>query len=98
MNTNRPEARASTVLDSLRNRFQPIVTSLLEKHDPELLAAFRVQDKPTLDQQEAMIDVVGDAFSEHFGPGHEPTEQGKLIDDALGAFLTRWPSEDLTED
>ncbi len=26
------------------------------------------------------------------------TEQGKLIDDALGAFLTRWPSEDLTED
>ncbi|WP_116201536.1 hypothetical protein [Amycolatopsis circi] len=87
----------STVMDSLPDRFRPIVTSLLKQRDPELLTAFQAQEKPTLDQQEAMIDVLGDAFTEHFGPGHEPTEQGKLIDDALGAFLTRWPSEDLTE-
>ena len=88
----------STVMDSLPDRFRPIVTSLLQQRAPELLAAFQAHEKPTLDQQEAMIDVLGDAFTEHFGPGQEPTEQGKLIDDALGAFLTRWPSEDLTDD
>ena len=86
-----------TVLDSIPDRFRPTVTTLLTERDPALLAAFRVQQKPTLAQQEAMIDVLADAFTEHFGPGHEPTAHGVLIDDALGAFLARWPAEDLID-
>lgn len=48
-------------------------------------------------QQDAVIDVLADAFTEHFGPGHEPTPQGVLIDDALRAFLERWPAGQLTD-
>ncbi|WP_020663161.1 hypothetical protein [Amycolatopsis benzoatilytica] len=88
----------SAVIDSVPDEFRPIVTSLLAGRDLELLKALQTREKPTLDQQEAVIDVLGDAFTEHFGPGHEPTEQGKLTDNALGAFLACWPSEDLADD
>lgn len=87
----------TTVLDGLPLEFQAVFTSLLTKRNPELLHALQTQEKPTLDQQDEVIEVLADAFSEHFGPGHEPTEQGVLIDNALGAFLARWPAEDLTD-
>jgi hypothetical protein len=86
----------STVIDELPGEFRAVVVKLLGERDPGLLAALRTQEKPTLEQQEAVIDVLGDAFSDHLGPGHEPTPQGVVIDNALGAFLTRWPAEELT--
>ncbi|KAA9157943.1 hypothetical protein FPZ12_023965 [Amycolatopsis acidicola] len=88
----------TTVIDSLPQEFRPVVVRLLAERDPVLLAALQAQEKPTLDQQEEVIDALGDAFTEHLGPGHEPTEEGVLIDNALGAFLTRWPAEDLASD
>lgn len=88
----------STVIESIPAEFRAVVKNLLAERDPQLLSALRSQEKPTLDQQEAMIDVLADAFAEHLGPGHEPTEQGAFIDNALGAFLARWPAEDLVED
>lgn len=87
----------TTVLESLPQEFQAIFTSLLTERNPELLRALQTQEKPTLDQQDEVIEVLADAVSEHYGPGHEPTAQGVLIDNALGAFLTRWPAEDLTD-
>jgi hypothetical protein len=28
---------------------------------------------------------------EHYGPGHEPDERGKAIDNAIGDYLLAWP-------
>jgi hypothetical protein len=88
----------NTVIDTLPDEFRIVITNLLAERDPDLLQALQTQEKPTTDQQESVIDVLSDAFTEHLGPGHEPTEQGALIDNALGAFLTKWPTEDLLDE
>jgi len=87
----------STVIEALPRRYREIVVELLADRAPDLLAALRTQAKPTLAQQEAVLEVLVDAFVDHLGPWDEPTPRGALIDDALGAFLERWPAEDLAE-
>jgi hypothetical protein len=86
-----------TVIEALPPRYRGIVVELLDDRAPDLLAALRTQAKPTLVQQEAVLEVLADAFVDHLGPWDEPTPRGALIDDALGAFLERWPAEDLAE-
>ncbi|MGW5724070.1 hypothetical protein ACWEVP_48450 [Amycolatopsis sp. NPDC003865] len=87
----------SNVIDEVPSEFRDVIVELLSEREPELLSALRAQEKPNLDQQEAVIDILGDAFTEHLGPGHEPTARGVLIDNALGAFLTKWPAEELQD-
>jgi hypothetical protein len=88
----------NTVIDTLPDEFRTVITNLLAERDPDLLRALQTQEKPTTDQQESVIDVLSDAFTEHLGPGQEPTSQGVLIDNALGAFLTKWPTEELLDE
>lgn len=88
----------NTVIDTLPDEFRTVITNLLAQRDPDLLHALQAREKPTMDQQESVIEVLSDAFTEHLGPGHEPTAQGALIDNALGAFLTRWPTEELLDE
>jgi hypothetical protein len=87
----------STVIEGLPEQYREVFTTLLSQRDPELLSALQSQEKPTVAQQDAVIEVLADAFTEHFGPGHEPTERGVLIDDALRAFLEQWPADILTD-
>jgi hypothetical protein len=87
----------STVIEALPRRYRGIIVELLGDRAPDLLAALRTQAKPTLVQQEGVLEVLVDAFVDHLGPFDEPTPRGTLIDDALGAFLEQWPAEDLTE-
>lgn len=89
------EEPVNNVIDSLPERYRPVITDILAERAPELLASLRSRDKPTIQEQQAVTEILADAFTEHFGPGHIPTEQGVLIDDALGQFLTRWPADDL---
>jgi hypothetical protein len=96
-NLSRLEESMSNVLDVVPEHFRVVVENVLSKRDPELLAALQSQDKPTEGQQLGVIDALADEFSEHLGPGQEPTEQGKLVDNALGAFLTAWPNEKLAD-
>jgi hypothetical protein len=88
----------NTVIGALPDEFRTVITNLLAERDPDLLHALQMQEKPTTDQQESVIDVLADAFTEHLGPDDEPTAQGVLIDNALGAFLTRWPTEELLDE
>ncbi|WP_410597998.1 hypothetical protein [Amycolatopsis sp. lyj-23] len=87
----------SNVIDEVPSEFRDVIVELLGEREPELLSALRAQEKPTLDQQEAVIDALGDAFTENLGAGYEPTERGVVIDNALGTFLTRWPAEELSD-
>ncbi|WIX79215.1 hypothetical protein QRX50_49195 [Amycolatopsis carbonis] len=88
----------NTVIDTLPDEFRTVITNLLAERNPDLLLALQTREKPTMDQQELVIEVLSDAFTEHLGPGQEPTAQGALIDNALGAFLTKWPTEDLLDE
>ncbi|GHG16725.1 MULTISPECIES: hypothetical protein [Amycolatopsis] len=92
------EFPAPTVVDALPRRFRGLIVELLADRAPDLLAALEKQEKPTLAQQEAVLEVLVDAFVDHLGPWDEPTPRGALIDDALGAFLEQWPAEDLTDE
>jgi hypothetical protein len=38
-------------------------------------------------------DILSSEFSRNLLPDDEPTQRGRDIDDALGAFLLRWPVE-----
>lgn len=88
----------NTVIDTLPDQVRAVVSGLLAKRNPDLLRALQRREKPTVDQQELLIELLSDAFTEHLGPGQEPTAQGVLIDNALGAFLTKWPTENLLDE
>ncbi len=81
----------SNVIDSLPPELQDVFTAVLDEHDSDLLNSLRASSEPNQDEREAVEDILSDAFSENIGEDGEPTERGRLIDDALGKFLLRWP-------
>lgn len=85
------------VVDEIPEPHRSTFVSVLEDKDPELLRTLRNSAVPTVDAWESVEETFIDAFSEHYGPGHEPDETGKRIDNALGAFMTRWPNDKLAE-
>jgi hypothetical protein len=83
------------VIDEIPEPHRSTFVSVLEDKDPELLRTLRDSAVPTATVSETVAETFIDALSEHYGPGHEPDETGKRIDNALGAFLTRWPNDGL---
>jgi hypothetical protein len=83
------------VIDEIPEPHRSTLVTVLENKNPELLRTLRNSELPTVSEWEAVEDTLADAFSEHYGPGHEPDETGKRIDNALGAFMTRWPNDNL---
>ncbi|MEV4734684.1 tetratricopeptide repeat protein [Saccharopolyspora sp. NPDC049426] len=85
------EASVSDVIGSLTPELQEVFVAVLDEHDNDLLNSLRASSEPSQDEREAVEDILSDAFSEHIDHDGEPTERGRLIDDALGKFLLRWP-------
>ncbi|WP_338595498.1 hypothetical protein [Saccharopolyspora sp. SCSIO 74807] len=83
----------SNVIDSLPPELQDVFTAVLDEHDSDLLNSLRASSEPSQDERETVEDILSDAFTEHIDDDGEPTERGRLIDDALGKFLLRWPIE-----
>lgn len=81
----------SNVIDSLPPELQDVFSAVLDEHDSDLLNSLRASSEPSQDQRLAVEDILSDAFSEHVGDDGEPTDRGRLIDDALGKFLLLWP-------
>jgi len=81
----------SNVLDSLPTEYQPLVTEVLADHDQALLTALRATDQPSHDERIAVKDILVEEFCRNLQPDDEPTPRGRDIDNALGAFLLRWP-------
>lgn len=42
-------------------------------------------------------EILADAFTEHYGPNHDPTETGVKIDGALAAFVGCFPLDDIPD-
>jgi hypothetical protein len=85
------------VVDEIPEPHRTTFIAVLEDKDPELLRTLRDSSVPTVDAWETVEETFIDALSEHYGPGHEPDETGKRIDNALGAFMSRWPNDKLAE-
>jgi hypothetical protein len=85
------------VVDEIPEPHRTTIVSVLEDRDPELLRTLWNSAEPTAAALDAIADTFIYAMSEHYGPGHEPDEIGKRIDNALGAFLTRWPNDRLAD-
>jgi hypothetical protein len=85
------EKPVSNILDAITAEHRAVIVEELTCRDPRLLAELSGSEKPTNDQSDAVVDVLSDAMSPHFGPGHIPNERGKAIDNAIGAYLLVWP-------
>ncbi|HWC79338.1 MAG TPA: hypothetical protein VG756_05170 [Pseudonocardiaceae bacterium] len=85
------------IIDEIPEPHRTIIIEVLEDKDPQLLETLRTSAPPTFDVWLGVTDTMIDAMSEHYGPGHEPDETGKQIDNALGAFMLRWPSDALAD-
>lgn len=81
----------TNVLEAVPPPHRQVIEDELIKRNAPLLAELRDAEKPTNEQSDAVVDVLGDALSENYGPGHIPNEYGKAIDNAIGAYLLAWP-------
>jgi hypothetical protein len=68
-----------------------VIAEELARRNPALLAELRSIQEPTVDQRGAVEDLLADALSENWGPGHVPNEHGLAIERAINRFLEVWP-------
>jgi hypothetical protein len=85
------EKPVSNVLESLPAEFQALIAEIVGEKDGSLLAALRAHDEPSQAERGAVEEILSDEFCRNLGADDEPTPRGRAIDDALGAFLLRWP-------
>ncbi len=89
----RMEKPLSTVVDSLPARYRSVFSEVIGKKDTGLLTDLLSHEEPSRDERVAVMNVLSTEFSNHLRSDDEPTDRGRDIDNALGAFLTRWPIE-----
>lgn len=85
------EEPVTNVIDSMPERYATVLAEVIGQREPGLLAALRTSEEPSLQQREAVEEFLADALSDNFGPSHQPTERGILIERTIDAFLERWP-------
>lgn len=82
-----------SVLDSLPEMFRTVYVRELGAKDPDLLERLLSADVPSRKDREAVEDILSRSFMHHLNQDHSPTSTGVEIDNALGAFLLKWPIE-----
>jgi hypothetical protein len=85
------------VIDEIPQPHRDTFVAVLTERDRRLLDALRHSTLPTVEQWETVEETFIEALAPHWGPGHEPDETGVRIDNALGAFMTRWPNDNLAD-
>jgi hypothetical protein len=85
------EESVSNVFDAIAPEFRSVVMKELERRNPELFEKLSGASEPSNDQSDAVVDALYHALSSNYGPGHIPNEYGKIIDNAIGAYLLAWP-------
>ena len=81
----------TNVLAAVERAHRAVIEVELGHRAPALLEALHSANKPTIEQSDALMDVMINAMGEHYGPGHIPDERGVAIDDAIGGYLLAWP-------
>ena len=81
----------SSVIDSLPAEFEAVFVEVVSAHNEDLLRSLRSRQEPSRQERVEVMHILSDEFTRNLGPDHEPTPRGRDIDNALGAFLLRWP-------
>jgi hypothetical protein len=81
----------NNVFDAISPEFRNVILEELKRRDPSLLEALSESSAPTNAQSDAVVNRLIDALSANYGPGHIPNDYGKIIDNAIGAYLLAWP-------
>lgn len=81
----------TNVVEALPAEVQTVFVDVLAERDAALLSSLRTQTEPSREERATVEELLSDEMSKHLGPDYEPTDRGRAIDDAIGAFLTRWP-------
>jgi hypothetical protein len=81
----------NNVFDAISPDFRNVIVEELERRDPSLLEELSESPVPTNAQSDAVVNLLIDALSANYGPGHIPNNYGKIIDNAIGAYLLAWP-------
>lgn len=87
------EEPVSNVIDGLPIELKSVFTEVIAERDESLLSSLRTREEPSRQERIAVEQILSNEFSSNLGPDYEPTERGRDIDNALGAFLLRWPIE-----
>jgi hypothetical protein len=84
-----------SALDQLREDVIATIRDVLGRRAPESLRALEETDDPPMALRQEVEDVLAREFSskDGLGPDWEPTPYGKRVDDAIGAFVLRFPIE-----
>jgi hypothetical protein len=85
------EKSVSNVFDAISAEFRTVIVEELKRRNPNLFNELSENLEPTNEQSDAVVDSLIDALSANYGPGHIPNEYGKVIDNAIGAYLLAWP-------
>jgi hypothetical protein len=86
-----------SVIDRIAAEHRDAFVAVLAQEDPALLETLRGKDVPSYQEWETVQEVLNDEFSRYYGPDHEPDETGVKIDNALGAFMTQFPGDELPD-
>jgi hypothetical protein len=87
------EKPVNNVIDDLPVELKPIFTEVIGERNEGLLSSLRTHEEPSRQERIAVEQILSNEFSRNLGPDYEPTARGRDIDNALGAFLLRWPIE-----
>lgn len=78
------------MLTSLPPDMRELFAEVIGEANPALLDALSNKTKPSPRDCEAVLEILTAEFCSCLQPNDEPTERGRLVDNALGAFLVRW--------
>jgi hypothetical protein len=81
----------SNVFEAIPPDFRKVIVEELKRRDPRLFDDRNQSSAPTNVQSDAVVNLLIDALSANYGPGHISNDYGKIIDNAIGAYLMAWP-------
>jgi hypothetical protein len=85
------EKSVSDILDAIPPDSRAVIAGELSRCDPALLAELSGTQEPTMDQRDAVVQLLVRAVIKNFGPDQVPNEHGLAIEHAIDAFLEVWP-------
>ena len=88
-----PRSRTMTSIDRLGSEVARTVRDVLGRWAPQLLQALEDTDDPPMALRKQVEDLLATEFvsKEGLQPDHEPTPYGERVDEAIGAFVMRFP-------
>jgi regulator of RNase E activity RraB len=81
-----------SALDELDPETRSVVSDVLDRRDPDLLAVLTSAADLSTDERERVEKcLIREFLAYPFGPDDEPGEDAKRVDDAIGTSLLRFP-------